>query len=433
MATMTNFWNYKTMLAHQAYLLSRDLNKDCYLDNNNILRDKNKPEKGLAYVGGDMRKVVIGENITNKLRIKTSSFQYVYGTTPPLIREDGMEVGGPLVELIAEPNLEDWLESITLADDKSRRQVYSLIMQLCYAAYLLSLELGSIEKAMTGIRIRQVKEEATVPFFNGNVKSYGVVPVITDLANIQTNIDNVDVRDIVIPYLLNIVSASSLGSLDWSQLEDNYPLINIRNGNEWNDILKEDIFSQEGIATLTCDNRSCLSTFTSSNGKNDSSHDSSHDNSHELELLKATELPLLDNIRPFALAFSALILDEKSPFVEDYLHPELIEETLDDLERDKLYLEEVKEKKYRKVIYPDLRSSSTTNEYYIREKNHGLRPVRRDHLTILDGTINYINQEEGILQPLDQDDVYVRNTGNIPQLVDNSYYLLELGLRYLGY
>src|SRR5690606_1402542 len=98
MATMTNFWNYKTMLDEQAYLLSRDLNKDCYLDNNNILRerssrmifdhvrvrstrgseaplrDKNKPEKGLAYVGGDMRKVDIGEDITNKLRIKTSSF-----------------------------------------------------------------------------------------------------------------------------------------------------------------------------------------------------------------------------------------------------------------------------------------------------------------------------------------------------------------------
>lgn len=432
MAAITNFWNYKTILDWQAYLLSLNLVKDCYIDNNNILRvrrgaslplaplrDKNKQGQGLAYVGGDMKKVDIGVKITNKLRTKTSSFQYVYGATSPLIREDGIEVSGPIVELIAEPNLEEWIQT-TPINAKSQAQVYSIIIQLCYAAYLLSFKSGSVEKAMTGIKIRQVDEKATIPFFDGNIKTYGVVPVITDLANIQTDVDEVN----IISYLLDVVISSPFSKLDWSRLQNNYAGINIRNGYEWNDILGIDIFSQKGEPTLSCADHLCLSTFTSSNGKS----------TLELDLIKATELPLLDYIRPFASAFSALINNEESPFTETYLNPELIQETLDDLERDRLYLEKVKEDKYRKVVFPDLKSSSTTNEYFIREEGGGLRRVRKDHLAIIKGEINYINhEEESFLQPLDQDDVYVRNIGNIPRLVNNSCYLLELGLRYLDY
>lgn len=156
------FWNPKSMKE-----LEEEINnsfESLTLDLNNVLSS----ERQLAYLGGTKKKFEVGK-ITNPLREKTSSFQYVFGYGSK-IREDGIQIEGPILELI--PGLD--IKSLYPTYD----QILSLAAQLYYTLYLLAEK--KYNCSLKGIVIRDV-QEGSVPFFKGSIETRGVIPVIYSL------------------------------------------------------------------------------------------------------------------------------------------------------------------------------------------------------------------------------------------------------------
>lgn len=485
-----NFWDFHVMNQWQKVFQQENLDTLFYLDLNNILRDR-QTGQGVAYVGGVPKKAEMGLQVTNSLRQYTPSFQYIFGIIQPILRQDNLYIGGSLEELIAEPDIEDWLER-ALNDRQTQLQLYSIMMQLYYAAYLLVEKGWDVRQALAGIKIRQVHQDTNVPFFNGNVLTYGVIPVIYELEGLK-EIGDITPDDIVIPYVLDLIVGANLWAKEWDILEKTYQGINVSNGSYWNDLVGEDIYL-EGPSDFSCQGRLCLGEEIGSTIRANGSTKVEQD----LKLLEATNLSFPDHIQPFALAFKARLAnlyptkevfavqeDINPELVQEYLNKDYVQEIYYQLDNELRLLIADHSKYYRRMIRSDLEFGSLSNLFFIREdflrpilaqgntytvsdgtiideyneetgmftlqrgedrfnlgyedlfdylmqvegdEPYTYRTIPRQNIAIINGQVSYHNRETGELYPLPEERIYVRNIGNMFQLIDNSQYLLDLGM-----
>ncbi len=507
------FWDPHVMDQWQNILQQENLDTLFYLDLNNILRDR-KTGQGVAYVGGVPKKAEMGLQVTNSLRQYTPSFQYIFGVTQPIVRQDNLSIGGSVEELIAEPDIEDWLGRLQNTR-QTQLQLYSIIMQLYYASYLLALQGWDSRKALAGIKIRQVAPDVTVPFFDGNILTYGVIPVIYELEVLTESADIIPENSI--PHVLDLITGADLWSPEWETLENTYQGMDVTNGRLWNDLIGEDIYSEEP-AEFSCLGRQCIgettgpgslniNPFGEANAKevNNFEEANAKGNTRELDLrlLEATNLSLPDHIQPFALAFKARLAnlyptdevfalqeDANPEIVEEYLDPNHVENTFFQMDNEFRLLLADRNKYYRRMIRSDLEFGSMANVFYVREdflrpilaggdvypfengtivegyneetglftlrqgegnpfqlgyeelfdylaRTEGVEPytyrsIPRQDVAIIDGQVSYHNRETDELYPLPEERMYVRNIGNMLQLIYNSQYLLGLGMTNLA-
>jgi hypothetical protein len=261
-------------------------------------------------------------------------------------------------------------------------------MQLIYAAELLAKKGWNVEKALTGIKIRQVDSDTTIPFFKGRINSYGVIPVIFELDKIQVNMTDIKPRDIVIPYFLDLLAVSDHWSEEWETLSDIYGTIDVSDGMFWNELIGQEIYSDD-VADYSCQRSFCLG------GTKDPRHangrisliDSEMTTSlkelrytRDYYLANVANFPLPDHIQPFALAFLSYLsfLHPEDPvfnhgksvsptLVEDYLDLARLQGTYFDISNDISLLIADRNKEFRRFIYSDLQFGTPINEFYIRE------------------------------------------------------------------
>lgn len=379
------FWNPYVMSRWQKILSQDELESNFYLDVDNILRDPTTGT-GVAYVGGVKEKGIKGLKVTNPLRDLTSSFQYIFGLTSPIRREDGLKIGGTISELIAEPDLLLWLQ-LTPPSDISKDQIFSIMAQLYYATSLAAEEGYNVVPALEGIKIRRVDPNATVPFYNGSLKTYGVIPVIFDLQKIT---DTPGFPEAGISLVLNDVATTAHWDEDYIDFASAYEGLDLALGENWNLLTGDDIFTSAS-PTYSCLGRQCIGQrtgVTNANGKNGNGTTqevtmrATYDVPYErdLWLISYAELPLPEYIVPYALAIklqlslahpgdSNFVLQGKIPvnIVEEYLNLPQIQELYFRIIEENNVIDENRCKTVRPFIMSDIQEGSLSNQFFIRE------------------------------------------------------------------
>lgn len=483
--------------------------QDYHLDNRNLLHDLQTNEV-IAYVGGVQEKGLRGLQVTNQLGDKTSSFQHIYGlTSQPLLREDGMLVGGTIAEVLAEPELVDWLHT-TLPNEMSRLQIYSILAQLYYACSLLT-ELGwSVGEALSGIKIRSVDPNSTVPFFTGFIKTYGVIPVIYNLEAITQ--DEEPYPKDVIGYILDIVNITPhWRSGNFSTFFSVYQNEDMTYGLGWNNLIGEEIWTQYSCPGNVCsanlgpgDYNPLVDLFTSSDGKVSVENHATLAYERDVWLMQSTTLPLPDFVQPYAQAIQghlaetypddqvfATNINVSPQLISEYLNISRIQDLFFNIS-DELHL--LLGSRYgglRNFVLSDILSGNTTNnEIYLRsdrilpqleaggvvsfetitvtdynpetqvfaverqdngdrlslnyddllrylETTEDILPytdelLQRKNIAVINGIVQYTNDEKGQLFPLDTSRLYVRDHNNIlAQLLNNTQDMLSMALAHL--
>jgi hypothetical protein len=379
-----------------------------YVDVDNILRSK-KTKEGVAYIGGNSQKASLGLEITNPLREYTSSFQYIYTQLlDPVVRQDGLLVQGTIEELLAVHNLEDWLEQASVTEE-TQRQLYSCLAQLYYALYLLGQEGWDGTPALLGIKIREVPREETVPFFDGHIKTFGIIPVIFELERIRELPDRLfRPEDVAIAYYLTLIQGSQHWNTSWDRFRREYEGYDLDIEDNWNNLWEMGIFGI-GTATLTCIGRPCLGEMA--NGREDA--------------LILSYLPLPSSVQPYALALRG----ELEPSVaEEYLNRERMQEEYTSLSEQMDTLKQEEGEEFRHIIRTDLDSASPSNIFYYLQDDNTFAEIPRQHLGIIEGEVVYINRETGDLMPLEAENLFTERNVVIPVLVDNAVRFLNAAL-----
>lgn len=398
----SRFYNPNIMEEWARYMANEEIINELYLDSNNILRDIDTDE-GVASIGGNEEKAMIGLNITNPLRNKTSSYQYIFGrTNRPIIRQDGIPISGCFEELILGREMTDWMNE----NNPTHEQLISVLMQLYYAVYLLAEEGWDIY--LDKVRIRQVEPDARVPFFEGSIATHGVIPVIVDVEHLQPATTLYVSRN-VITYFLTQVANTKIWSPTWDRFSRKYDEYNLNDGENWDRLFNEghvsrgnqvstllslrsfpNIYSETEIANYSCRDKPCLgmskdsvaNNFYSADGKNMLAQTQQELDLHLLSLTNS-DLPN-GNLQSYANAFKLLLEKENEGDINfvlteedkgmmsddsfNILDPDVIANIYLSLSHDRRIMTDYFGSSYRPVVASDFIYPSTIgNIVYIRD------------------------------------------------------------------